>query len=55
MNRTKNVRKATAFSVVGIAFIILGFIFNDTRQIYFGVIWLIIAVAAIIIGKKKTK
>lgn len=41
------------FTAIGIAFIALGVILDDAGQIYFGVVWLVIAIAAVVIRSKK--
>jgi len=41
------------FSALAVTFIFLGFILNDVHQIYFGFVWLFIAIIAFIIRKFK--
>ncbi len=43
------------FSVIGIAFILLGIIMDDSVQLYFGFVWIVIATIAIIYRNKKGK
>ncbi|MCG6960602.1 hypothetical protein LJE82_12000 [bacterium BMS3Abin03] len=39
------------FSLLAVFFIAIGFILNEHNQVYFGVVWLLIAVIAFIVRK----
>jgi len=41
------------FTAIGLVFIALGKILNDTGQITFGAVWLVIAIAAVVIRSGK--
>lgn len=41
------------FSALGIAFLLLGLILNDSRQLSFGFVWIVIAIIAIVYKNSK--
>jgi NhaP-type Na+/H+ or K+/H+ antiporter len=43
------------FSALGITFLLLGLILDDSQQLYFGLVWIIIAAIAVIIRNSKMR
>ena len=48
-------KKTMPFSAIGITFLLLGLILDDSRQLYFGLVWIIIAAIAVIIRNSKMR
>ena len=48
-------KQTMPFSAIGIAFLLLGLILDDSPQLYFGLVWIIIAVIALIIRINKMR
>ncbi len=48
-------KQTMPFSALGITFLLLGLILDDSRQLYFGLVWIIIAAIAVIIRNSKMR
>ncbi|MEE9573219.1 MAG: hypothetical protein V3W20_09240 [Candidatus Neomarinimicrobiota bacterium] len=48
-------KQTMPFSAIGITFLLLGLILDDSRQLYFGLVWIIIAAIAVIIRNSKMR
>jgi len=48
-------KNSMPFSILGVAFILLGIIFLDPKQFSFGLVWLLIAAAKIIVVERSKK
>lgn len=48
-------KQTMPFSAIGITFLLLVLILDDSRQLYFGLVWIIIAAIAVIIRNSKMR
>jgi hypothetical protein len=48
-----NLKLTMPFLAIGIVFLFLGFLLKDTLQLHFGLVWIVIALIALVIRKLK--
>jgi len=50
----KTIKLTMPFSLLAITFVMIGLVLQDLDQIYFGIVWLMLAVIAFVIKKGST-
>jgi hypothetical protein len=44
---------SSPFLAIGVAFVAIGLLLNDDRQVHFGLVWMLIAAWAVLIRKRR--